>query len=79
MLIYGKYSRVSNKRTCTLMIFQSRCHPIRSYLNPIRLCFRTNILANIYFKNSKATFALMISIKEQIHLQNINIKRFIDV
>ena len=45
------YSRVWNKRACTLMIFQSRCYPIRSYLSPIRLCFRSNILAKIQFKS----------------------------
>ena len=33
----GTYSRVSNKRPWTLMFFQSRCHPRRSYLIPRRL------------------------------------------
>ena len=62
------YSMVSNKRTCTLMIFQSRCYPIRSYLSPIRLCFRPNILSKTNFKNSKVTFASNKSMKEQSHI-----------
>ena len=53
--------------------------PIRSYLSSIRLYFRSNVLSKNHFKNSKAIFESMKSIKERIHLQNTNIKRFINM